>query len=65
MGMSTDGNGNDVVDSGDFDTWRSHFGETAGGGAMAGVNATVPEPAATMMLVLAVVWACLQRHKIT
>ena len=32
----------------DFNTWRTHFGQTAGSGASA--NATVPEPATFVML---------------
>jgi autotransporter-associated beta strand protein len=64
-GLLGDFNFDGVVDMGDyvvlrkgpgylpthFDIWRSHFGEPAGGGAAAGVGASVPEPEAVVLLV--------------
>ena len=58
-----DYNGDGTVDAADYvvwrktdstpagyKIWRSHFGQTAGSGSVAGPNATVPEPAAPAML---------------
>jgi hypothetical protein len=39
----------------DYNTWRSHFGQTAGGGAGAVGIANVPEPAAGSMLLVGMV----------
>jgi hypothetical protein len=35
-----------------YDTWRAHFGESAGSGASATANAAVPEPATLVMLIV-------------
>ena len=43
-----------------YDTWRAHFGETAGGGTGASANATVPEPATLVLLMFAAAGWCLQ-----
>jgi hypothetical protein len=42
------------VDAGDYDRWKTHFGESAGSGASASVdaasvNAAVPEPSALVL----------------
>jgi hypothetical protein len=37
---------------GDYDVWRSHFGQMAASGAVALANATVPEPGTAAMLIL-------------
>jgi hypothetical protein len=42
---------NDGTQAG-FDLWRAHFGEAAGGGSGASTNATVPEPATMVMLIV-------------
>jgi hypothetical protein len=36
----------------EYDTWRAHFGQTAGSGSGASANAAVPEPATLAMLIL-------------
>jgi hypothetical protein len=36
----------------DLDVWRAHFGQTAGSGAGASVNAAVPEPATVLEIIL-------------
>jgi CubicO group peptidase (beta-lactamase class C family) len=38
---------------GGYDLWRANFGQLGGGGSVAGENATVPEPATLVMLMLA------------
>jgi len=42
----------DMIDSTDYDYWKAHFGETLGGGSIAGGGA-VPEPAAGVLLACA------------
>jgi pectate lyase len=44
-----------------YDTWRSNFGKTAGIGAGALVNVTVPEPATVVPLMFTMVSCCLRR----
>jgi hypothetical protein len=41
------------VNAADYTAWRARFGNTAGSGAGAGVNAVVPEPATLVLLMLA------------
>ena len=36
----------------DYDTWKTHFGESAGGGSDASANAAVPEPTSACLLIL-------------
>jgi hypothetical protein len=31
IGLAAVGDGNDIVDVGDYDNWKNHFGHTAGG----------------------------------
>ena len=38
----------------DYDTWMTHFGETAGSGSRDSANTAVPEPVSMWLLVLAV-----------
>jgi hypothetical protein len=42
-----------TVSAADYDTWRAHFGQTTSG-AGASVNAGVPEPATTVMLIVGI-----------
>jgi T5SS/PEP-CTERM-associated repeat protein len=73
-----DFNGNGVVDAvdyviwrkglgttytqSDYDVWRAHFGQTAGGGSalpsVESLSAAVPEPASALMLVMGVLVMC-------
>jgi hypothetical protein len=46
-----------------YDNWRSHFGQTAGSGSGAGVNAAVPEPATLVLLMFAVAFWCPRRGR--
>jgi hypothetical protein len=44
-----------------YNLWRSHFGQTAGGGAGVTVNTAVPEPSALVLLLLAAIgWSLLR-----
>ncbi len=47
----------------DYDVWRVHFGATAGIGASALANVTVPEPAMLVMLIVATAGSCLLRRR--
>jgi hypothetical protein len=49
----------------DYNTWRTHFGQTAGSGSSANANGAVPEPASAWLLILAAaigIWRASQRH---
>jgi T5SS/PEP-CTERM-associated repeat protein len=63
-GLAADGNGNGQIDSGDFDVWRAHFGQTAGSGSGVSTNATVPEPASALMLLVGLLAMCSRRRAI-
>jgi hypothetical protein len=54
-GLTADGNGNQEVDAGDYDVWRANFGQTHGVGGQL-QSATVPEPAAGLMMIVALCW---------
>jgi hypothetical protein len=47
----------------DYDLWRANFGQTPGSGAGVSANATVPEPATSVLMILAAAagWS-LRRH---
>jgi T5SS/PEP-CTERM-associated repeat protein len=47
----------------DYDVWRTHFGQTAGGGAGAIVSAAVPEPTTLGLLMFAAAGWCLRRGR--
>jgi probable HAF family extracellular repeat protein len=51
------------VQPGDYNVWRANFGQPAGSGAGASVNAAVPEPATLVLLLLAVPGWCLLRDR--
>lgn len=40
---------------GEYNTWRTNFGQTAGSGSTVVANAAVPEPSAALMLLMAIV----------
>jgi hypothetical protein len=46
-----------------YTTWRAHFGQTAGSGSGASLNAVVPEPAMSVLLMLAAAGWCLRRGR--
>jgi hypothetical protein len=41
-----------VIDAGDYDVWKMHYGEHAGSGA--GTSAAVPEPTSLLLVLSAV-----------
>jgi autotransporter-associated beta strand protein len=47
----------------DYDTWRAHFGQTAGSGAADITSATVPEPLTSAMLIVGGVLAICPRRR--
>ena len=64
--LAADGNGNYLVDSGDLNTWRAHFGQTVSAvGAGSGIGATnsVPEPPSWLMCVVIMVVLRLPRPR--
>jgi hypothetical protein len=48
-----------------YNTWRTHFGQTDGGGSAAGANAAVPEPTTLVLLMFVAAGWCLQRGRHT
>jgi hypothetical protein len=50
-GNGADGDANGIVQQADFNIWRANFGATSGGVALA--PATVPEPSAAILILLA------------
>jgi T5SS/PEP-CTERM-associated repeat protein len=63
FGLAADGNANNEVDQLDYNVWRAHFGQPAGSGAAASANAAVPEPATSVLLMLAAAGLCLRRRQ--
>jgi T5SS/PEP-CTERM-associated repeat protein len=74
--LAGDFNSNGVVDAADYvvwrktngtqaayDTWRSHFGQTAGGGSGVSANATTPEPATVVTIFTAAILAMSVRQR--
>ncbi|QDU89429.1 Autotransporter-associated beta strand repeat protein [Pirellulimonas nuda] len=57
-GLAADGDGSGVIDAGDYDVWRDNFGVPAG----ATLARPVPEPAAGLLLALAVAYLCVSRR---
>jgi hypothetical protein len=58
---AADGNGNGRIDEGDYDVWKSNFGAEMGGGSVA--SGAVPEPAAIVLLLIAVCGRSLSRRR--
>lgn len=48
--LSADGNGNRIIDDGDFDLWSSRFSDAAENGAV--TSPSVPEPSVTILLAI-------------
>lgn len=61
INLAADGNRDGAIDNLDYDVWRAHFGQIAGSGAGATMNAAVPEPATYLLLMLGVAGWCLRR----
>jgi hypothetical protein len=51
------------TDPSDFNVWRAHFSQTAGGGAGAAGSAAVPEPGTFVLLLTAACW-CSRRSRL-
>jgi len=45
-----------------WQAWRAHFGESAGSGSIASANATVPEPATMVVLIVTVAGVLTRRR---
>jgi hypothetical protein len=62
-----DGDKSGIVDEGDYEVWKQNFGQHAGAGALGGAgNAAVPEPATSVLALLAtaLLTLCHGRHRI-
>ena len=49
-----------MIDSDDYDVWKSNFGNHAGSGA--GAKAAVPEPTTAVMLISGILTVCSRRR---
>ena len=49
-GLAADGNGDHTIDQSDYQIWKTNFGTTAGSGASQTLRASVPEPAAGILI---------------
>ena len=47
----------------DYDDWRADFGQTGGSGSGATANATIPEPASIIMLIMGSFVICVCRRR--
>src|SRR6185295_16272168 len=63
-GLAADGNGDQQVDTLDFDYWKQRFGNSGSGGN-APLHATVPEPPTLAFIVIAIVTGILFRVNAT
>ena len=52
-----------AVGAGDYNSWRSRFGNTSGAGASAGLTSTVPEPGTAVLALMMLVWAMFLRSR--
>ena len=46
----------------DYNTWRSHFGQSSGGGSSLDLLISVPEPAAVSLMLAAAVFVTIRRR---
>ena len=71
--MTGDFNHNGVVDAADYvswrngtqndyNTWRAHFGQALGSGAVSSLNSAVPEPGIMELLLIGILTTCSRRH---
>ena len=51
-----------TIGTAQYNQWRARFGQTAGSGAGAVVNAAVPEPATLTLLIMAMLAMCCRRR---
>jgi PEP-CTERM motif-containing protein len=59
-----DGDGDTIVDAGDFDVWRAHFGQTASGsGSNLNASNAVPEPSSLVLLLAALFVGTFRRRR--
>ena len=62
--LAADGDGSRTIDEGDFDVWKSHFGNTLGSGSGADpANHSVPEPATMALLVICILALGVPRYR--
>ncbi|HEX5471643.1 MAG TPA: dockerin type I repeat-containing protein [Lacipirellulaceae bacterium] len=52
QGSGADGNSNGQIDAGDYSFWRQQFGSSVGSGAMVGQTSAVPEPLASILVLI-------------
>lgn len=61
--LAADGNGDEVVNSIDYDLWAANFGRTSGSGSGTSLLAVVPEPGAGAMLLFGGLALCRSRQR--
>jgi hypothetical protein len=59
-GLAADGDGNQQIDASDYTVWKMSFGEATGGSGL--VHVPVPEPATSLMLIVAIAAIRCRRH---
>jgi PEP-CTERM motif len=60
--LAADGNGNGIIDAGDYNIWKMHFGEHLGSGTGASANGAVPEPSTLLLLLSGTLTMCCRRR---
>ena len=58
--LAADGDGSGMIDAGDYDVWKLHYGEHAGNGANA--STAVPEPTTPVLLLTGILTLCSYRR---
>jgi hypothetical protein len=59
-GLPADGDGSETIDAGDYEVWKARFGQTAAISVSAAGG--VPEPATSLIAMIALIWRLLQRR---